>query len=161
MSRSRRAGRGRLHGDRGAGSAEIVIAMPLLMLLMLLILLVVQFAVWENAEAVAHAAADEALAAARVQGGTAASGQQRAAQVISQAGGGVLNGPRISVTVTAAEVTVQVTGTAAQVLPFPGLTFRVTATAVGPAERFVPDSRGFSNSEGLPAANSRVAGAGG
>jgi Flp pilus assembly protein TadG len=126
----RRAG-----GDRGAGSAEIVIAVPLLMLL---ILLVIQFAVWEHAEAIAHATAEEALAAARVQGGTAADGQQRAAQVISQIGSSVLTGPQVSVTMTPADVTVDVTGTAERVLPVPGLSFPVTATVTGPVERFVP-----------------------
>lgn len=130
-----RPGRGRLRGDRGAGSAEIVVAVPLLMLL---ILLVIQFAIWENAESIAHATAEEALAAARVQGGTAASGQQRASQVIGQIGSGVLNGPRVSVAVTPADVTVEVAGTAERVLPVPGLSFPVTATVTGPVERFVP-----------------------
>ena len=105
---------------------------------MLLILLIIQFAVWEHAESIAHATAEEALAAARVQGGTAAAGQQRAAQVISQIGSSVLTGPRVSVTMTAADVTVRVTGTAERVLPVPGLTFAVTATVTGPVERFVP-----------------------
>jgi hypothetical protein len=109
----RRAGR-----DRGAGSAEIVIAVPLLMLL---ILLIIQFAVWEHAEAIAHATAEEALAAARVQGGTAAAGQQRAGQVIAQIGSSVLTGPQVSVTMTPADVTVTVTGTAERVVPLPGL----------------------------------------
>jgi Flp pilus assembly protein TadG len=131
----RRAKRCRPDGDRGAGSAEIVVAVPLLMLL---ILLIVQFAVWEQAESIAHATAEEALAAARVQGGTAADGQQRASQVISQIGSGVLTGPQVFVTTTPADVTVRVTGTAEQVLPIPGLTFPVTATVTGPVERFVP-----------------------
>ena len=90
-AKRRRAGR-----DRGAGSAEIVIAVPLPMLL---ILPVIQFAVWANAESIAHATAEEALAAARVQGGTAAGGQQRADQVISQIGTGVLVGPQVSVNI--------------------------------------------------------------
>ncbi|HEY1822110.1 MAG TPA: TadE/TadG family type IV pilus assembly protein [Trebonia sp.] len=136
-SRVGRARRRRARGDRGAGSAEIVIAVPLLMLL---ILLVIQFAIWANAESIAHATAEEALAAARVQGGTAASGQQRAQQVISQVGSSVLVGPQVSVNVSAADVTVTVTGTAERVLPVPGLTFGVTATVTGPVERFVPAS---------------------
>jgi TadE-like protein len=107
-------------------------------LLMLLILLIVQFAIWEHAEDIAHATAEEALAAARVQGGTAAAGQQQAAQLISQVGSSVLTGPQVAVTMTAADVTVQVTGTAERVLPFPGLSFPVTATVTGPVERFVP-----------------------
>jgi hypothetical protein len=99
---------------------------------------VIQFAVWEHAESIAHTTAEEALAAARVQGGTAASGQQRAQQVISQVGSSVLTGPQVSVNVTPADVTVTVTGTAERVLPIPGLTFGVTATVTGPVERFVP-----------------------
>ena len=156
--RARRAKRRRAGRDRGAGSAEIVIAVPLLMLL---ILLIIQFAIWEHAEAIAHATAEEALAAARVQGGTAAAGQQRAGQVISQIGSSVLTGPQVSVTVTPADVTVAVTGTAERVLPVPGLSFPVTVTVTGPVEQFVPDSRGFSNSEGLPAGNLRVVAPGG
>lgn len=122
-------------GDRGAGSAELVIAVPLLMLL---ILLIVQFAVWAHASSVAQATAEEALAAARVQGGSAAAGQQRAQQVISQIGGTVLISPRVSVTRTATTVTVTVTATAQEVLPVPGLSLPVSITVTGPAERFVP-----------------------
>jgi Flp pilus assembly protein TadG len=133
--RLRRAKRSRPDGDRGAGAVEIVIAVPLLMLL---ILLIIQFAIWEHAESIAQATAEEALAAARVQGGTTADGQQRAAQVITQIGSSVLNGPQVSVTMTATDVTVRVTGTAEQVLPVPGLTFPVTATVTGPVEQFVP-----------------------
>ena len=50
----------------------------------------------------------------------------------------MLTGPQVSVTMTAADVTVQVTGTAERVLPVPGLSFPVTATVTGPVERFVP-----------------------
>ena len=128
--RAQRAKRRRAGRDRGAGSAEIVIAVPLLMLL---ILLVIQFAVWANAESIAHATAEEALAAARVQGGTAAAGQ-----VISQIGTGVLVGPQVSVTTTPADVTVTVTGTAERVVPLPGLSFPVSVTVTGPVEQFVP-----------------------
>ena len=122
-------------GDRGAGAAEIVIAVPLLMLL---ILLIVQFAIWAHASSVAQATAEEALAAARVQGGSAAAGQQRAAQVLGQIGSSVLISPHISVTRTAGTATVQITGTAEEVLPVPGLAFPVHITVTGPVERFVP-----------------------
>ena len=122
-------------GDRGAGAAEIVIAVPLLMLL---ILLIVQFAIWAHASSVAQATAEEALAAARVQGGSAAAGQQRAAQVLGQIGSSVLISPKVSVTRTAGTATVQITGTAEEVLPVPGLTFPVHITVTGPVERFVP-----------------------
>ncbi len=135
-----RPGHSRLHGrhwrgDRGAGAAELVIAVPLLMLL---ILLIVQFAIWAHASSVAQATAEESLAAARVQGGSAAAGQQRAAQVLGQTGSAVLISPRVSVTRAAATATVQITGTAEEVLPVPGMALPVHITVTGPVERFVP-----------------------
>lgn len=117
----------------------MVIAVPLLMLI---ILLIVQFAVWEHAAGVAQATAEEALAAARVQGGSAAAGQQRAAQVLGQIGSAVLTGPVVSVGRTAATATVRVHAAAERVVPLPGLSFPVTVTVTGPVERFVPDSAG-------------------
>ena len=117
----------------------MVIAVPLLMVL---ILLIVQFAVWEHASAVAQATAEEALAAARVQGGSAAAGQQRAAQVLGQIGSAVLQGPQVSVTRSAADAKVQITGTAEQVLPFPGIRLPIKVTVTGPVERFVPATGG-------------------
>jgi len=105
---------------------------------MLLILLIVQFAIWAHASSVAQATAEEALAAARVQGGSAAAGQQRAGQVLGQIGSSVLISPHITVTRTAATATVQITGTAEEVLPVPGLSFPVHITVTGPVERFVP-----------------------
>ena len=126
--------RQRLHGDRGAGAAEVVIAVPLLMLL---ILAIVQFALWAHASEVAQATAEEALAAARVQGSSAAAGQQRAAQVLGQIGGAVLVAPQVSVTRTAGSATVQITATTEQVIPF--FTMPVHVTVTGPVERFVPD----------------------
>jgi Flp pilus assembly protein TadG len=125
----------RLRGDRGAGAAEVVIAVPLLMLL---ILAIVQFAVWAHASSVAQATAEEALAAARVQGSSAAAGQQRASQVLGQIGGAVLVAPQVSVTRTAASATVQITATAEHVIPFFSMPVHVTVT--GPVERFVPDT---------------------
>jgi Flp pilus assembly protein TadG len=125
----------RLRGDRGAGAAEVVIAVPLLMLL---ILAIVQFAVWAHASSVAQATAEEALAAARVQGSSAAAGQQRAAQVLGQIGGAVLVAPQVAVTRTAGSATVQITATAEHVIPF--FTMPVHVTVTGPVERFVPDT---------------------
>jgi Flp pilus assembly protein TadG len=121
-------------GHDGAGSAELVIAVPLLMLL---ILLIIQYAIWADATHIAQATAEEALAAARVQGGTAAAGQQRARQVLAQAGRGVLTAPQISITRTAVTATVQITGTSERLLPVPGIPLTVHVTVTGPAERFV------------------------
>jgi Flp pilus assembly protein TadG len=138
-ARARRLGGRGWRSDEGAGAAEVVIAVPLLMLL---ILLIVQFAVWAHASAVAQATAEEALAAARVQGGSAAAGQQRAHQVLTQIGSAVLVGPHITVSRSAATATVQITGTAERVLPVPGLALPVTVSVTGPVERFVPATAG-------------------
>jgi Flp pilus assembly protein TadG len=135
-TRLARAARRRLAGDRGAGSAELVVATPLLMLL---ILLVIQFGIWAHATHVAQATAEEALAAARVQGGTgAAAGQNRASQVLGQIGGAILISPHVTVTRTATTVTVTITAMAERVVPLPGLALPVTVTVTGPVERFVP-----------------------
>ena len=134
-TRLARAARRRLTGDRGAGSAELVVATPLLMLL---ILLVIQFGIWAHATHVAQATAEEALATARVQGGTAAAGQDRASQVLGQIGGAILIGPHVAVTRTATTVTVRVTADAERVVPLPGLSLPVMVTVTGPVERFVP-----------------------
>jgi Flp pilus assembly protein TadG len=133
--RRRRAGRP--HGERGAGSAEMVIAVPALMLL---ILMIVQFAIWAHATHVAQATAEEALAATRVQGGTAAAGQQRAHQVLSQIGSAALVAPQVTVTRTTRTATVQITATAEKVIPVPELTLPIQITVTGPVERFVPDT---------------------
>jgi Flp pilus assembly protein TadG len=140
--------RERLRGDRGAGAAEVVIAVPLLMLL---ILAIVQFALWAHASSVAQATAEEALAAARVQGSSAAAGQQRAQQVLGQIGGAVLVAPQMSVTRSADSTTVQLTATAERVIPFFSMPVRVTVT--GSVERFVPEVPQFANSEASSGGN--------
>jgi Flp pilus assembly protein TadG len=121
--------------DGGAASAEMVIATPLLMLI---ILLAVQFGIWAHATHIAQATAAEALAAARVRGGTDAAGRQRAQQVLTQIGSPVLASPDIAISRTAAAVTVHITGTAERVLPLPGVALPVAVTVTGPIERLTP-----------------------
>jgi Flp pilus assembly protein TadG len=130
-----RQGRGRARAgwaQRGAGAAEIVIVTPLLLLL---ILAVIQFALAEQAEHVAQAAATQALAAARVQGGSTTAGQAQADAVLAQLGGSLAS-PSVTVTRTATQATVTVTGTAATLIP--GVRLHVHATVTGPVEEFEP-----------------------
>jgi len=154
-SRPGRAGRRagprllRLRGERGSVSAELVVAMPLLLLL---ILLVAQFALWAHATHIAQAAAAQGLAAARVTGGTTTSGASAADQILTQLGKGPLHDPRVAVTRDPQQATVRVTGTATSVVPF--LHLRVHGEATGPVEVFRPATRGFTN----PDAPSRPAG---
>jgi Flp pilus assembly protein TadG len=114
------------------GSAELVVATPLLLLL---ILAVIQFAIYEHASEVAQATASQALAATRVAGGSTASGQWEAQAILGSVGRGVLTNPGVSVTRDATAAQVTVTGSAEAVIPL--IHLPVTATSSGPLERFV------------------------
>ena len=127
MAKRERDRRGR--EDRGSASAELVIATPLLLLL---ILGVIQFALWQHATHVAEAAAQQGLAAGRVEGGTDATGRTETDAVLAQLG--VLSDSRVAINRTADMTTVTVTGEAPSVLPFVHLPVR--AVARGPSERF-------------------------
>ncbi|MGH9295775.1 MAG: TadE family protein, partial [Acidimicrobiales bacterium] len=70
--RRHQTGLARVRGERGAVSAELVIATPLLLLL---IMGVIQFALWQHAEHIASAVAQQGVAVGRLQGETAAAGE--------------------------------------------------------------------------------------
>ncbi|WP_173130682.1 TadE/TadG family type IV pilus assembly protein [Kibdelosporangium persicum] len=137
-----------LRGERGAVSAELVIATPLLLLMLLAI---VQFALWSHATHIAQAAASHGLAAARVHGGTAAAGSASAQQMLDQLARGPLADASVSAERTATSASIRISGIATTVIPF--LSLPVHAEASGPVERFVPIAYGFTNSEALSAAN--------
>jgi Flp pilus assembly protein TadG len=124
-----------LPGERGAVTAELVIATPLLLLALLTI---IQFALWSHATHVAQAAAAEALGAARVQNGTAAAGHAAGRQLLDGLAQGPLRSSQIEVMRTATSASVTVRGEVAAVLP--GVHLHVHAEAAGPVERFVPDA---------------------
>jgi Flp pilus assembly protein TadG len=127
-------------------SVELVVATPLLLLLLLGI---VQFAIWWHANHLAQAAAAQALAAARAQNATAASGQDQAATVLGQAGQGLLHQVRVTVTRTATRVHVRVDAVAEQVVP--GWSLPVHAVADGPVDRWTTDVGEFGIPQGLGA----------
>lgn len=118
--------------ERGAASAELVLAMPLLLLLLLVI---AQFTLWLHATHVAQAAASEALATTRVVGRTAAGGQAEAERILHQLGNGPLHSPHTTVSRNVDEASVHVEGTVTVVVPF--LTLTAIGDASGPVERFV------------------------
>ncbi|MCP2304054.1 TadE-like protein [Actinokineospora globicatena] len=126
-----------LSGDRGAVSAELVIATPLLLLMLLAI---VQFALWSHATHVAQAAASQGLAVTRAQNGTAVAGAASARQLLDQLAAGPLDNATVAADRGPTSASVRVTGTAAAVVPF--LTLPVHAEAIGPVERVVPDLEG-------------------
>ena len=132
-----------LKGDeRGSVSAELVLATPLLLVL---IMGVVQFALWQHAEHVADAVAQQGLAVGRLQGETATAGQAEAQSVLDQLGTGVLVGPDITATRTATTTTVVVTGHAESVVGL--FSLPVKAVASGPTEDYAANLPEFSNSE--------------
>jgi Flp pilus assembly protein TadG len=130
-TRRRRLGRALVRDERGAVSAELVIATPLLLLL---IMGVIQFALWQHAEHIASAVAQQGVAVARVQGETAAAGQDQARTVLDQLGSGVLVDSNITATRTDATTTVTVTGHAESIVGIFSLPVR--AVASGPTEEY-------------------------
>ena len=119
--------------QRGSGVVEWVLLTPVLLTL---IFTIVQFALAWHAEQVAQAAASQALAAARIQGGTQAAGQAEAQRILDQLAARVLPSRQVTVVRTATTASVQVTGTAQSILPF--WTLHVHAQASGPVERLTP-----------------------
>ncbi|MCC8245031.1 TadE/TadG family type IV pilus assembly protein [Saccharothrix luteola] len=126
-----------MRDERGAVSAELVIATPLLLLMLLAI---VQFALWSHATHIAQAAASQGLAAARAQNGTSMAGTTSAQQILDQLAAGPLRDAAVSTDRGAASASVRISGTATSVVPF--LSLPVHAEAVGPVERFVPELAG-------------------
>ncbi|MDA8355632.1 MAG: pilus assembly protein [Actinomycetota bacterium] len=124
---------GRIVGrdERGAVSAELVIATPLLLLL---IMGVIQFALWEHAEHLAAAVAQQGVAVGRLQGESAQAGKQQAQAVLDQLGSSVLAGAKVVATRTDLATTVTVTGHAESIVGL--FTLPVRATAAGPTETY-------------------------
>ncbi|MGH9074864.1 MAG: TadE family protein [Acidimicrobiales bacterium] len=125
--------------ERGAVSAELVIATPLLLLL---IMGVIQFALWEHATHIASAVAQQGVAVGRLQGETAAAGQSEARSVLDQLGRSVLAGAEITATRTAATTTVTVTGHAESVVGI--FSLPVKAVAAGPTEEYTTNLQPFA-----------------
>ena len=110
-------------------AAELVIATPLLLLL---IMGVIQFALWQHAEHIASAVAQQGVAVGRLQGETAAAGQNEAQSVLDQLGSTVLVDSEITATRTNVTTTVTVTGHAESIVGF--FSLPVKAVAAGPTE---------------------------
>ncbi|MFY1632356.1 TadE family protein [Solwaraspora sp. WMMB335] len=120
--------------DTGAATAELAIAMPLLLLI---VMFVIQAGVFMHATHIAQSATNRAANAAAGYQSSAATGRDAGEQTLAAIGDGVLKDPSVSVTRTATEVRTEITGTAATVVP--GVRWSVRATVVRPVERFVPD----------------------
>lgn len=120
--------------DTGSVSAEMALVMPVLMLT---VMLVVQTGLWWHATHVAQAAATRAVTTAAASGSSATAGQQAGQDTLAALGSRALLAPRVSVTRTATEARVEVTGRAAAVVP--GMSWPVHVVRVRAVEQFVPD----------------------
>lgn len=118
-------------GDQGSASAEIVLVFPAFLLL---ILLSVQFGLYYHASAVARAAAEEGVRAARADGGSAAAGEVKATDFLAQVAPTLIQQQDISATRTVDEARVTVRGAAVAVVP--GFHLQVHAEAASRVERY-------------------------
>lgn len=117
-----------------------MIAVEFLLVVSMLIgvfLLMLQYAVHAHAERIATAAAEEGLAAATAYQATAADGHRTATDYLT-ALGPRLHQPNVSVTRTAEQAVVRVTGGVDQLIPF--LPVHVAVEVAGPVERFIEPS---------------------
>jgi Flp pilus assembly protein TadG len=125
--------------DPGTSAVELVITMPALLLA---VMSIIQFGLWQHAQHVALAAAQEGARVARAYDGGGSAASQRTNAYLQKLGPTILSDRSVSVHRTTAEASVTVTGTAVSVFPVFGL--RVEERAGGPVERFVPDTRGLA-----------------
>ena len=131
--------RSRVRDERGASSvAEVVLVAPALLFALMLI---VQFGLMFHARNVAEQAAQEGAATARQFDGSAAAAESRTLTFLAELGPDTLQDRDVTVSRTAQSATVGVTGTVISVVP--GLHLKVSESATGPVEGYVPplDSR--------------------
>ena len=117
----------------GSVSVQLVVATPLLLLM---IMLIVQFALWQHAEHVAEAAAQQGVTSARLDGATDTDGQTSAQSALDTFSHSIVVDPVVSVSRTATTVQVAIDGHVETIVP--GLSLPVHVTADGPIERFIP-----------------------
>ncbi len=117
--------------ESGAATLEAVLVFPVLLLL---IMSSIQVALWYHSAALADAAAQDGARAARVQGGNANDGIDRANQLLDQAGPSLLVGRRVTASRSPQVVRVDVRGHCIQLVPFVSLP--VHGVAESPTESF-------------------------
>lgn len=125
--------RGRADGEDGSVTVELVVVAPVLLLLLLV---AVQAGMWWHATHIAESVAAHALAAARAQDGTAASGYASGQGVAAQLAGQMLTDVEVVIDRGPDVTSVEVTGTALAVIP--GVALPVRAEATGTSERATP-----------------------
>ena len=127
----RRVGRSLGRTDEGSSVVEAVVVVPLLMLVLMVI---VQFCLWMHATQVAQTAAAEGDLVARSVGGGPAAGVASARSVLTGPGSDVTSSTVVVSVLPGESEWLQVTGRAVSVVP--GLSFAVSASAIGPIQQF-------------------------
>lgn len=131
MTRRHRPAHDRQEHEAGYSVLEVAITLPLVLVL---IMLVLQAAVVWFARGVAQDTARQGLRGAEAFGATAQDGHHRATAYLAQVAPGALIHPGVVVTRGAQTVTVTVTSSVPDLVPFTD--FTVHATATGPIESY-------------------------
>ena len=122
-------------GERGEITLSFVLVTPAVLVL---ILGAVYLGLWLHCRTVATAAAQEGLAAARVESGDPAGGAARANRYLDVLAPARFVDREVSSQRSADEATVEVRGVVDDIVP--GIRFSVRAVARGPVERFEADT---------------------
>lgn len=117
--------------ERGSSTPELVLVLPALMLA---VTVAVQVVLWALAAHAVQASAATGGDVARGLGGTPAAATAAARAELASIAGGLVDSPAVAVQVLPGEVSVVVRGTVPSIVP--GLHLAVSATSVGPLERF-------------------------
>ena len=118
--------------DRGVATLEAVLVFPVLLLLLMIIF---QFALWYNANELATAAAQDGARSARVVGGTAQTGIDRADSLLDQSGRSLLEDRQVLAVRDVAHARVEVRAVCIALVP--GLHLTIDAVADSGTEQFV------------------------
>ena len=110
--------------ESGAATLEAVLVFPILLLL---IMFCIQVALWYHAAALADAAAQDGVRAARVQGANATDGVVRANQLLDQAGRTIIQHRQVTASRTSVAARVEVRGRCIDLVPFVSLPVHAVA----------------------------------
>ncbi len=118
--------------ENGIATLEAVLVFPVLLLLLMVI---IQFALWYNANELATAAAQDGAQTARVLGGTAQAGADRADQLLDQSGRTLLQHRQVLAERDVQHARVEVRAVCIALIP--GLHLTIDAVADSGTEQFV------------------------
>jgi Flp pilus assembly protein TadG len=119
--------------ERGAASTQLVLVTPVLILM---VMLIIQFGLWYHGSHVAIAAAQEGARAARLEGGSAAAGEERARTFLRALGQEVVGEAQVVATRGPEVARVEVSGVSVAVVP--GFRLPIQAVSEANVERFRP-----------------------